>query len=154
MDDIFYDRSGNTKIKPANKQTQQRLSVYGLLFKEGKILLIHPIHTDHWELPGGGVENDDEISALEREILEETGYSVLKVGEMIHIRKQNFYADDKNIYYDSTQKFYLIDEYIKSSEATLDATEIADRKWFTIGDQANDAIRKNQLEVMQKIKSK
>ena len=47
---------------------------------EGDILLIqihrYPIDREHWEIPAGGIEDDDDIlTAAAREVVEETGYT-------------------------------------------------------------------------------
>lgn len=46
----------------------------GILFCEGKVLLCHASKRDHYIIPGGGVEeNEDLAKCCEREMLEETG---------------------------------------------------------------------------------
>ncbi|MBI3291176.1 NUDIX domain-containing protein [Candidatus Falkowbacteria bacterium] len=54
-----------------------RPSVYGLLIKDGKILLSK--QWDGYDFPGGGIDIDETIDqALEREFWEETGIKVKK----------------------------------------------------------------------------
>jgi 8-oxo-dGTP pyrophosphatase MutT (NUDIX family) len=65
----------------AVNQFRFRPSVYGLLIKDGKILL-SPQH-DGYDFPGGGVNMDESLSeALQREFWEETGIKV-EVGKII-----------------------------------------------------------------------
>jgi len=54
----------------------ERVSVYGVILNdEGKILVVDVNETFH--LPGGGIDDsEEEKAALERETLEETGYSI------------------------------------------------------------------------------
>lgn len=53
-----------------NNQTFEK--VRALIIKDGKILLVHKIKSDRYTLPGGGVENDENIEiAVVRESYEE-----------------------------------------------------------------------------------
>jgi len=53
-----------------------RISVKGLFFNEkGEIALIKSPHGNYWAAPGGGLEEKETlIEAVERELLEETGF--------------------------------------------------------------------------------
>ena len=53
----FRDRKGNRVIKPEHKEINNRTSVYGLVKKGNKVLLVKPTWKEEFELPGGGVEN-------------------------------------------------------------------------------------------------
>ncbi len=53
-----------------NNQTFEK--VRAIIIKDGKILLLHKVHTDKYALPGGGVEYEENIEiAVERECYEE-----------------------------------------------------------------------------------
>ncbi len=54
--------------------------VSALIFRDGKILLIHRFRygKEYWTVPGGGVEDGEDIeTALRREVLEETSLKLL-----------------------------------------------------------------------------
>lgn len=54
-----------------------RLSAYGIYISDGKILLIQDPRSLRWEIPGGGIEKNESISAgLSREVNEETGANI------------------------------------------------------------------------------
>ncbi len=67
-----------------------RIGVKGLLFREGKVLLLHrrndlDLHPGLWDLPGGAVEKGDGLEgALVREFQEETGLKV-EVRNLVHV---------------------------------------------------------------------
>lgn len=67
-----------------------RPSVYGIVIRDGKILL-SPQHGDNrYDLPGGGVEMDESFdAALVREVREETGVDVTP-GKLLALRDNYF----------------------------------------------------------------
>ena len=76
-----------------------------IVIKDNKVLLIHRILPDqeYWTFPGGGIESGElEDAAVTREVLEETGLSVLschKVFEDIDAkidRLNHFYVCETN----------------------------------------------------------
>ena len=57
--------------------TTPKIDVRGVIFQDGKILLVKELADDHWTLPGGWVDVDEPPShAAEREVWEESGYNV------------------------------------------------------------------------------
>src|SRR4051812_34993193 len=61
-----------------------RVSVKGLLVKDGKVLLLKESTklSGQWELPGGGLDFGEDIhQGLKREIEEETGLKVKSISE-------------------------------------------------------------------------
>ncbi len=61
-----------------------RVTVKGLYYKDGKILLVKESDelSGKWEMPGGGLDfGEDIIAGLKREIQEETGLVVTKVSK-------------------------------------------------------------------------
>ena len=73
---------GLTEI-PENFDVIERKASKGIVIINDKLLMIHTIHGDY-KFPGGGLKKDEDyISALKREILEECGYVVASVGNCV-----------------------------------------------------------------------
>lgn len=84
---ICRDLEGNKKEFNSEDLTF-RLSVYGVLIENNKILLGRIL--GKYDLPGGGVEKHENVEeALKREYFEETGIDI-EVGEIIDV-KSNFF---------------------------------------------------------------
>lgn len=79
--DSFY-KSSNTKF-------YIRKAARAFLFKDNKFCLLHIKGSDafgardHFETPGGGIEKDEDlVTALKREIQEETGFDIKNIQEV------------------------------------------------------------------------
>ena len=79
--DIFAKHSGESPVlirQLFEKQTgyaTPKVDVRGVVFREGKLLLVQEQSDGLWTLPGGWADvNDSPSGAVEREILEESGF--------------------------------------------------------------------------------
>jgi 8-oxo-dGTP diphosphatase len=85
-----------------------RPSAYGVVIKDGKILLSR--QWDGYDIPGGGIEVGETIEeAVKREVKEETGIDV-KVGEIISCQNSFFklpYTAEEKAYVNSILAYYL-----------------------------------------------
>lgn len=93
------------KYKVDSNQLIFRPSVYGIIIKNGKILL-----SKQWggyNLPGGGVDLGETIEeTLKREILEETGLKI-KIGQIITCKNSFFKLPYSGINVQSILIYYL-----------------------------------------------
>ncbi|MCF7924994.1 MAG: NUDIX domain-containing protein [Candidatus Izimaplasma sp.] len=92
-----------------------RNSVRAIIFKHGKLLMVHAKKTDEYKFPGGGIEPDEiREEALRREVLEEVGRKVNSVNESLGYTDQLY-----NDLYDERRYFYLR-SYYYFCEVTID----------------------------------
>lgn len=109
--EIFYDRLGEKHIKPNDIQANHRSSAYGAAIRDGQILLVKPPTGSFLELPGGKIEkHETNEEALKREFLEETGYKIAKIIELIIEKEMNFYSIHRKTYHYSKNYFYLVEQ--------------------------------------------
>jgi 8-oxo-dGTP diphosphatase len=76
------------------------LGVYGLIIEAGKVLLVENPrgpYKSKLDLPGGKIEHGELIqNALDREVLEETGFSILSSKHLINTSLSIEYFDEEN----------------------------------------------------------
>jgi 8-oxo-dGTP diphosphatase len=74
---------------------------------QGQICLVKPKSRPLLELPGGGMEIEENMQeALIREVLEETGYNIVILGETpMYVAENFFYVDKHSKYY---HMFYFV----------------------------------------------
>lgn len=92
MAEIYFDESGKEHEKPEGVEPEWRIGGYVVVQNgEGKLLMVQPTWTtDHWELPGGGIDKHETLrEGVGRECYEETGYR-------ISVDEQPFYVADRN----------------------------------------------------------
>jgi 8-oxo-dGTP pyrophosphatase MutT (NUDIX family) len=65
-----------------------RMGARGIIYHEGKFLLVRiKAYPDFWCLPGGGIEpGEDVLSAIRRELIEETGIAP-KIGKLLYVHQ-------------------------------------------------------------------
>ena len=98
-----------------------RKIVRAITIKDNRLLVLKRIKENemYWVFPGGGVEEgENDVQALEREMVEETGFEV-KVGE--HFTNYHFLSS----YMDADEDFYLA-EITGGEEGTGNGPEYDD----------------------------
>lgn len=132
----FEDWSGRTYEIPDGRAPSWRPSVYALVFERGEVLLVKPKWHDMWELPGGGVEIDENFkSALKREFLEETGYKISDINESpLYLEENFFYAPNVDEYFHTIPIVFSasIAESNQDNSKIDFENEIDEIRWFPL----------------------
>jgi len=103
-----------------------RPSVYGIIFKDEKVLLSK--QWDGYDFPGGGIKIGETIeSALKREVKEETGFDV-KMNELIACENSFFKYRSKDKYVQSILIYYLCE--ITGGEICLDFIAESEKEYI------------------------
>lgn len=99
------------KVKIDAEALQWRISVYGILVRDSKLLLAQSIYSEKLFLPGGAMEQQEELeSALEREFQEETGL-LIRPKELISVKEDFFKAPRGDSFH--ALKFYYFVQLVR-----------------------------------------
>lgn len=67
----------DTKDYPANGRAFIRPSVRSIIFRDGKVAMVHSLKYDYYKFPGGGMEpGESQLDTLIRETKEEAGLQI------------------------------------------------------------------------------
>ena len=113
--------------------TMYRISVRAIIEHDGKFLLVkHRADSTFWCLPGGGLEEGENVlSALERELIEETHVKPV-IGNLIYIhqvKQDDGYTAPGLYFHIKNAEDYLNHNIYDSSHGKH---EIAEIDWFDI----------------------
>jgi len=115
---IFHDADGEI-VKYDGSPIGWRISAYGLVVQNGRILLIKNSEEKLFDAPGGGIEfGETIIEAIQREAMEEAGAKI-KVGELVDLSEDYFYHRGKQKFYQTILLYYsaeLIGQFGKPTD--------------------------------------
>ena len=104
---------------PSNAVVTYRKAAKAVIEKDGKLLLIYTNQGDY-KFPGGGYKNSENAAeCIVREMLEETGYQVEKVGKLFGIVLEQKVDDfEPGTYFSMKSEYYsvTIDENNKQKQ--------------------------------------
>ena len=125
-----------------------RLASRGIIYKDGKILMIYAKFYNDYTFPGGGVEEgEDEIKALKRECIEEAGVVIKNVRPFYKTLEKRDIDSDTILWHESHYYLCEIEKYcdthLEDYEVELGYTPV----WIDV----IDAIKFN-LEKMEQLK--
>ena len=124
-----------------------KLDVRGVVFRDGKILLVRELSDGGWTLPGGWVDvNNTPSGAVEREVWEETGYKV-KAKKLLALYDRNQHGHTPYIFH-LFKMYFLCD--LLGGEPT-NSIETSDAAFFDENNIPPLSIARTTPEVLSRI---
>ena len=129
-----------------NQKYQLRKGAYAIIFNSSQDRVLTVYNKGYHFLPGGGMEeNESDEVCIEREMMEETGYSAT-VGSFIGTA-QYYFISSKNEYFISDGYFYLA----SLGEKVQNASEVDHvMEWVHIDNIERQFIFKHQIWAVKK----
>jgi 8-oxo-dGTP diphosphatase len=102
-----------------------KVGTKALIVKDDKILMVRTANATYWDLPGGRINNGEEVGpALQRELMEELGIQV-ELGPLIH-SSQTLHGLDK-----SNQLYLMFQATLTNTDAVFAIpTEEVEEIWW------------------------
>jgi 8-oxo-dGTP pyrophosphatase MutT (NUDIX family) len=126
-----------------------RNSVRGIIFKNGRLLMVHSRETNEYKFPGGGMlEGELKEETLRRELLEEVGRKINSVNESLGYTDQlyNDVYDDRKYFYLRSYYYFveITDDVVKKDLNVYERDLRFEPAWVSIDDaiKANEKILK------------
>lgn len=143
-----FTNADNEVIEYDGSEVSWRVSAYGIVISDEKLLIIKNKLEKLYDVPGGGIEMGEKVEdTLKREGLEEAGV-VLIPETLIYHTIDWFYKTSEKKFYQTLQLFYLAE--IEGEMTTPTEPEIEKVLWIPIKDlkkyhflpQVNEALNK------------
>ncbi len=134
-----YD-AGAVRFRPAG---------YGLLVREGEILLSRSRFTGLWDFPGGGVEPFEWMAdGMAREFLEETGLTV-QVERLVHVA-EGYIAMFGHPFH--SLRFYFACRLAgeEPSEPSHDPGEVTELRWWPLDGVPRGQMHASDIEALER----
>lgn len=149
---ILNEVIGIQEIEDPKVRITVRRAVRAIIFRDGKILMVHTNRGDY-KFPGGGVKKKESFEeALRREVTEETGYMVDAVGRRLGTiiqRNKNQFDTDGLFEMISYYYFCTVTEELMSQH--LDKYE-EDQEFEPVWVNLDEVIRQNEEILSSKVR--
>lgn len=105
----------------------RRPSVRGIIIRDGKVAMVYSRKYSYYKFPGGGIESgEDHITALVREVREETGLtvdtdSIRELGSVLRVQLSQYSPDT---IFEQENYYYLCEVTGTASAQKLDDYEL------------------------------
>jgi 8-oxo-dGTP pyrophosphatase MutT (NUDIX family) len=145
---VFHNADGEV-VEYDGSPLQWRVSVYGVVIENGKVLLLKDRSEVLYDIPGGGIEFGESIEAtFLREGKEEVGVE-LQPTKLFDARTDFFYHREKKQFFQTLQLFYLA-KRIGEMGTPLEA-DIEEVKWVNLEEVVKYKLPVAVEQVIQKI---
>ena len=110
-----------------------KVDVRGVVFRDGRLLLVRELSDGRWALPGGWADVGESLSeAVVREVREESGYETRAV-KLLLVANLGRYQDGRplrpNIY-----KLFVRCELMSGEPSAVDGAETSEARFFAEGE--------------------
>lgn len=147
----IFSESGMTNLDSVEKiikieegYATPKIDIRGVVFRGGKILLVKELADGGWTLPGGWVDVDESpSSAVEREVLEESGFQV-KARKLLAVYDRNLHGHPAYIFH--IYKIFILCEL--QGGQSEDSIETAGADFFAEDDIPPLSIARTTPEVL------
>ncbi len=124
-----------------------KLDVRGVVFQDGKILMVKELADGGWTLPGGWIDiNETPSEAVEREVWEESGYEV-KASRFMALYDRNKHGHPSFIFH--LYKLYIQCEITGGSPQT--SLETGGAEFFAEGNYPTLSLPRTTPEVLERL---
>ena len=147
---IINEILGIQKIKDRNIRITTRQAVRAVVLKDNKILMVHTNKGDY-KFPGGGIKRQESHEeALRREVIEETGYIINRMGKRVGmITQRNPNQFDTSGIFEMTSYYYFCDVKNVKTKQHLDKYE-EEQEFTPIWIELDEVLAKNEAILTQK----
>lgn len=92
-----------------NGRTVSRTAVRAVIQRGRELLMIYSVKVGDYKFPGGGVsEGESQVEALRREVLEECGATLVRIGDKVgSVIEYNFAVEDEFDTFKMTSHYFL-----------------------------------------------
>lgn len=124
-----------------------KLDIRGVVFQDGKILLVKELSDGRWTLPGGWVDiNESPSQAVEREVWEESGYEV-KANRLMALYDRNKHGHPAYIFH--LYKLYIQCDLIGGEPR--ESKETGGAQFFKENEYPDLSLGRTTPEVLQRL---
>jgi len=124
-----------------------KLDIRGVVLQDGKILLVQELADGGWTLPGGFVDvNESPSIAVEREVLEESGYNV-KARKLLALYDRNKHGHPPYLFH--LYKIYFLCDLLGGQPAT--SIETGGARFFSPNEIPPLSVTRTTPEIIQRM---
>lgn len=149
----------DAKGKKHKVDTQEiffRKAIYGIYLKSNKLLMVKDKLSNKWEIPGGGVENNElPIEALKREFFEETGLKILdkKIyhSKILYSCEELFFDITSRQAWKTKRDFFLISQVKGKINNQKNKEDVINIKFFSLDELPFSNVAQTIQQVLKKL---